>query len=88
MNGKIDEQGCLWIERGGVWQKQYCMFFTLPDGYEEPKMCGHNCPLFGEPKEPSLCVYVKDQWKEGIAIDICQGRQLIFEQFTDERSVK
>jgi len=86
MNGKIDAQGCLWIERGGVWVQQMCHYST--DDVGARFACAHDCPLFGEPKEPSLCVYVKDQWKEGIAIDICQGRTLFFEQFTDERGGK
>lgn len=69
MKGKIDKDGVLHIERAGVMRQQWC---PQSGGH-----CGDWCPHFGEPKY--------DRGREATVIDICSGKRLVFDEFTDER---
>ena len=80
MNGKIDSNGWLRIERGGKERLQECPFtqktFQVNNlTIREP--CGDRCPLFGEPK-------LEIDGKSAI-IEICNGKTLFLDKFTDER---
>ena len=48
MKIKIDEKGCLWIERAGKFKLQGC------PRNNEGMTCGDWCPLFGEPDDIGL----------------------------------
>ena len=81
MKGKIDEYGCLQIERAGEWVRQDCIYDRR--GY----LCGHKCPHFGEPEA---------EWQGGACtglrttgctlLRLCHGTVLVFDECTDERS--
>ena len=68
MKGKLDEDGCLWIERRGKFVKQYCADTAhLVEEKEETVMvpCGDWCASFGEPQ------FVEEQKK--MRLVICTG---------------
>jgi len=69
MIGKINKNGELYIERCGKMGIQYCPFQVGAEA------CGVWCPLFGEP-------FVDPNYVE---LQICQGRTLVFDEFTDQR---
>ena len=46
---KIDEDGYLWIERGGKMKIQMCPHDTSDRDSCRTEPCGDWCPLFGEP---------------------------------------
>lgn len=72
MNGKIDKQGRLFIERSSSFYKiQGCPL--NPSGND---WCGNWCPQFSEP--------VKENRQT--KIEICHGKTLDFNEFKDERS--
>ena len=76
MKGKIDKNGKLWIERANMMKEQHCL--------EHPKTttCGDQCPQFGEPES----IYAgENATPDLIEVEICQGRRLQFDEFTDER---
>jgi hypothetical protein len=77
MKGKITERGWLMIERpglkGAAMQEQNCPRQQGTAG------CGDWCPFFSEPG-PGFSVGDKSA-----SIEICEGRILRFEEFTDER---
>ncbi len=51
--------------------------------HEGPQECGDWCPQFGEPES----VYAgENTTPDLIEIEICQGRRLQFDEFTDERN--
>ena len=76
MKGKIDKYGNLYIERGDKMKSQSCPFKEKRerDYFEK---CNDKCPLFGEPK-------LEIDGKSAI-IEICDGKTLFLDQFTDER---
>jgi hypothetical protein len=75
MNGAIDKDGNLHIERGGELLAQSCKFVSI-DEYAIDYYCTHFCPLFGEP------------WVNNgkTMLELCQGRILKFDSFVDERN--
>ena len=74
MKGKIDSSGTLQIERAGCYVYQNCP-------YNRDFLCGHICPLFGEPHDK----YTDNFGRVGAMMTICQERTLRFDEFTDER---
>ena len=69
MEGKISEKGILYIERAGVMKLQGC-----PYGGD---WCGDGCPLFGEP--------IPEQGTTSAILELCHGKKLFLDKFTDER---
>lgn len=78
MRGKIDVHGGLCIERAGVMWEQNCPRDHLDIRFE-PIRCSQSCPLFGEPDK----AYIGE--RSVVRFEICEGRALIFDHFTDER---
>jgi len=70
MKGVIEDDGCLWMERGvsGEMVKQLCPYAPTA------KYCGYRCPLFGE---PGL------EGDRGGYLEICNNRVLYFTELTD-----
>ena len=78
MKGKIDKAS-LWIMRGGEFKRQMCPF-VQDSGLEfPPQPCGGWCPLFGEPIHSSF------PSPGVVSLEICGGKTLRFDEFTDER---
>lgn len=85
MNGKIDKDGFLHIERAGVIKKQRCI--NNPDMF-----CGDWCHSFGDIirslSTSESCNYVDKfgncGWKMRPHLKLCTGEQ-IFDNLTDER---
>ena len=74
MKGKIDDNGTLSIERAGRMKEMECALIR-------ERWCSDNCPHFGEP-------YKDDGGQITIGnskLDICHGKTLLFDSFTDER---
>ena len=71
MQGRLTGHGELFITRNGVTRLQECM--RSPTG--RARACGHQCPLFGENRVDV----------QGIKIDMCDARTLVFDAFADER---
>ena len=44
LNGRMNEEGDLYIQRAGEYKHQVCPFSSLVK-------CGDSCPLFGEPRK-------------------------------------
>lgn len=84
MIGKINKNGELYIERCGKMGIQYCPLTSIQEGAEA---CGVWCPLFGEPFVDPNYVDFRNDNKETrrTKLQICQGRTLVFDEFTDER---
>ena len=75
MNGKLNENGLLLVERKGEYVTQLCPYTSFRhDGGWSAMGCGHWCPLFGEP--------FKSFGKT--TIELCRVT-LQFDQFADER---
>jgi len=70
MNGKINYNGMLEIERTSYYKTHKCPF--SPAEFN----CGDWCPQFSEP--------VPENWQT--KIEICHGKTLYFDEFKDERS--
>lgn len=95
MNGKIDKQGRLFIERSSSFYKiQSCPFD--PSG-DSGNFCGDWCPQFSEPVSTDtdhLCVdagYISGEAdcvteNRQTKIEICCGKTLYFHKFEDKRS--
>jgi hypothetical protein len=78
MNGKLNENGLLLVERKGEYVTQLCPYTSFRhDGGSSAMGCGHWCPLFGEPR--------KAQIGTSIMVELCNERTLFFDDFTDER---
>jgi len=77
MNGKIDLDGILYIDRAGRSVVQMCKFMSG----DTSDCCAHDCPHFGEP-------YKRNITRGGTVttLNICQGNILEFENFKDERN--
>jgi hypothetical protein len=72
MNGKIDANGFLRIERGGKLKTQHCPLCS------DDRHCGDRCPLFGEPTAV----------KDNKILPLCGAKTLYFDDFTDDRGGK
>ena len=97
MEGKINKIGHLEIKRGNDFKKQECpvdVMASRPE-YDRGIDCSDCCPLFGEPfhgaiiednfgRVASISSRLEAHVIEGITLNICQGRTLIFDKFTDE----
>jgi hypothetical protein len=75
MDGRIDQNGILYIERRGKSTRQICPF-------THEAFCSHHCPLFGEPET--------DFSYEGpneveIRLQLCHHTVLYFQKFSDDR---
>ena len=81
MEGKIDSEGRLWIQRKSELLMQQCPFdSSLADvNVQRSVACGSWCPLCGEPR------HRKDNNVDCWSLTICQDRTLTFDKFTDER---
>lgn len=73
MNIKINQAGCLEIQRGGDYKRQLC---PLNKGIT---FCCDDCPLFGEPSEEPI--------KEPISV-ITLCHRTLFGVIIDERKAK
>lgn len=85
MNGGIDKDGCLWIERAGLMIRQWCPFSNRGDSFSFSG-CVHNCPLFGEP-ETDLWTDENGDTHRAITVSLCK-KYLRFFSFTDYRERK
>jgi hypothetical protein len=74
MKGKIDKYGTLYIERAGKMKDQLCPYASECGS---PIPCSDTCPLFGEPRP--------ETGTASAILDLCQGKKLFFDKFTDER---
>jgi len=85
MKGKIDKYGALYIERAGKMKDQLCPYISECGS---PIACGDECPLFGEPKPTmDIGLYGRSEKTGQTTIEICH-RDLIFDEFTDERNLE
>ena len=85
MDGKITKDGELIIVRQGKKIKQECPFANSTNTVV---YCGHHCPLFGEVTYKDMIVTGREKKSEDCKkyrLDICQNKDLIFENLTDER---
>ncbi len=79
MNGKIDENGCLYIMRGNIMKKQDCV-------YDEDRRCCDYCSHFGEPEPEESYDITGGGYKETGKTDLSLCHRLLtFDNFTDER---
>ena len=94
MNGKIDKDGFLHIERAGVIKLQTCPFTDAMTAIKNPYdptdtislPCGDWCPLFGEPSKSDVDDTMFDKSIYGlICLRLCH-RTIYFDTLTDERS--
>ena len=61
MNGKIDNEGYLWILRGKQGKPQKCPMTSLGvDHSTYNRFCGDWCPLFGEPEPDTDPIFEKN----------------------------
>ena len=82
MNGKIDINGHLYIERGGVLKQMQCKkadHIVDQRGNYIQRICRDNCPHFSEP-QPDL--YSSSY---AVTLEICHEKVLKFKEFEDER---
>jgi len=85
MKGKIDKYGALYIERAGKMKDQLCPYISERGS---PIACCDECPLFGEPKPTmDIGLYGRSEKTGQTTIEICH-RDLIFDEFTDERNLE
>lgn len=82
MNGKLNENGLLLVERKGEYVTQLCPYTSFRhDGGSSAMGCGHWCPLFGEPEsETSVSLGTTGR----TLLPLCH-KTLVFDEFTDER---
>ena len=73
MKGYVGVAGILHIQRGSKDKIQHCAKILS-------RCCSDECPLFGEPR-------VVDTPFKGMhrCLEICEGRDLVFTEFTDKR---
>ena len=76
MKGMFDEKGLLVVDRDGTLHTMICPF-AAPVDSSPVSYCAGWCPHFGE-LEPVA-------GGNGKRIDICHGKVLRFEEFTDKR---
>jgi hypothetical protein len=77
MNGRIDKDGKLLIERKGKLIAQDCKFSSNRE-YEINGQCSHFCPLFSEPTTNNGKIILK----------LCHGKVLKFDSLVDKRNSK
>jgi hypothetical protein len=82
MNGKIDIEGFLVLERAREYKTQCCMhrqrdFGTGEYAKYEVAYCGDWCPQFGEP--------FRFEYDSKFKLMICEGRKITFDKFEDQR---
>jgi hypothetical protein len=82
MKGCISQRGTLLIKRGKIFIDQFCHFVPVPD-WE----CSDKCPHFSEPEN----IYdPKTGQNDGVTLvtrlQLCHGKILYFDEFTDERA--
>ena len=86
MKGKINKEGFFLIERAGEEKRAGCYYTTYPDGVIS---CGDWCPQFGEPEESDMSLINESARKVMggpiTILKLCQNRELIFDEFVDER---
>jgi len=75
--GKIGKLGALYIERGGLMIVADCK-------YNEEVVCSHSCAHFGDPEKGTGIQSNVPRW----TLELCDGKKLVFEEFTDERETK
>jgi hypothetical protein len=84
MKGKIDKYGNLYIERVDKMKSQSCPFKEKSE-HDYFENCNDECPMFGEPKPTiDIGLYGRSEKTGQTTIEICH-RDLIFDEFTDER---
>ncbi len=76
MNGKIDSEGKLNIERAGLMDRVGCPFSS---DFNHSVYCGDWCAKFGEPTPAG------NPNNPNITITICNGQTHRFDRFADER---
>jgi hypothetical protein len=77
MKGKINKDGTLLIaRRRGGYKIQVCPWQS---SQASTVYCGDECPMFGEPNEVVL--------GGDIALSLCEGMLLHFEELVDNRKV-
>jgi hypothetical protein len=76
MQGKIDEDGMLYLVRKDIMAEQECPFSN------NNRRCGDLCVLFGEPYKKLVMIGTIS--KELTYINLCH-KALEFEAFKDER---
>jgi hypothetical protein len=89
MKGKIDKRGELFIERGGALLRMSCPFSDYlispipghPPESQEPRICGHWCAMFGEPRK---IIINPKTGKKSMILELCH-KSIVFDEFTDER---
>jgi hypothetical protein len=100
MRGKIDKNGFLWKEvPGGKWIKCDCVNWACSN--DCAAICRHDCAPFEGPLPERRCTTNGPCGTETICdlchaytptgrtlIKICQGRELVFDEFVDERVPK
>lgn len=75
----INKKGALSMERMGTMKEQYCPYVGPHNN--GPVSCGDWCPHFGEPTRIDDKEF-KETYK---VIPICNGKQINFDECTDER---
>lgn len=91
MEGKINHGGWLEIKRGTEFKQQDCPFNPISSRpeYSEGIYCSDWCPLFGQPVASFYITSHDGIVKPDVGckwyLDVCQGRKLTFDNFTDER---
>jgi len=82
MEGKINNNGELYIKRGLGYRQQECKHKADLDY----TACGDSCPLFGE---PTFTLVQERMWPSLPAhyakLELCGGKILYFTNFKDER---
>jgi|GEM_PF-2613672 len=78
MEGKIDKDGVLWIDRKGTMKKQNCPKYEFG-------VCCDECPFFEEPTpELEFMPYSEGVLTGRMQIKLCE-KTLTFFKLTDER---
>lgn len=78
MEGKINKNGMLVINRAGKEKIQCCQFQVNPEAAE---YCGDHCPHFNELEDDGISTPLHSVFYIGI----CHGKRIEFRQFEDER---
>ena len=74
MKGVIDENGNLYIRRGGRQAPQLCPYRDQP--------CGDQCPKFREPCKIHPTPKIDFN---GCILELCQNERILFTELVDER---
>jgi len=82
-DGIINTKGGLLIRRAGQMRLQNCPF-TESNPDNSPICCGDWCPHFGE-VYTGMAKNNKGFNIDGRVLEICNGKTLVFDEFTDNR---